>query len=83
VKETRLMMKSLCLVILLGLSMPGCSIFDKNARQERAYHKYVKKSKAARERQRSRMIHQRAEMPSLRSQQPSPVQENVQTSEGQ
>ena len=63
--------------------MPGCSMFDKNARQERAYHKYVKKMKAGRERQRSRIIRQRAEMPSLRSQQPSPVQENVQISEGQ
>lgn len=81
--ETRLMKKSLCLVLLLGLSIPGCSMFNKSARQERAYSRYVKKSKAARDRQRSRTIRQRAEMPSLRNQQPSPVQENVQTSESQ
>jgi hypothetical protein len=71
------MRKSLCLVLLLGLSMPGCSMFDKNARQERAYSKYVKKSKAARERQRSQIIRQRAQISSLRP--PPPVQETVQT----
>jgi hypothetical protein len=76
-------MKSLYLVLLLALGMPGCSMFDKNARQQRAYSKYVKKMKTARERQRSSIIRQRAEMPSLRNQQPSPVRETVQTSEGQ
>jgi hypothetical protein len=76
------MKKSLCLVLLLGLSMPGCSMFDKNARQQRAYSKYVKKSKAAaRERQRSQIIRQRAQIPSLRT--PPPPQENVAISEGQ
>ena len=56
-------------------------MFDKNARRERAYSKYVKKMKTGRERQRSRIIRQRAEIPSLRP--PPPVQENVQTSESQ
>ena len=79
--ETRLMKKTLCLILLLGLSIPGCSMFDKNARRERAYSKYVKKMKTGRERQRSRIIRQRAEIPSLRP--PPPVQENVQTSESQ
>jgi hypothetical protein len=76
-----MMMKWLCLVLLLGLSMPGCSMFDKNARRERAYHKYVKKSKAARDRQRSQIIRQRAQIPSLRTS--PPVQESVETSESQ
>jgi hypothetical protein len=74
-------MKTFCLVLLLGLSTPGCSMFDKNARQERAYRKYVNKSKTARERQRSQIIRQRAQIPSLRT--PPPVQETVQTSESQ
>ena len=67
------MMKSLCLVLLLGLSMPGCSMFDKNARQERAYHKYVKKMKTARERQRSLFPHE------MRAERPYPVRIDVVT----
>lgn len=74
-------MKSLCLVLLLGLSLPGCSMFSKSGRQERAYNKYLKHVKSGRERQRSRVIHQRAEMPSLRS--APPLQQNVETSESQ
>ena len=77
-------MKSLCLVLLLALSAPGCSMFSKSSREARAYSKYVKKQSAVRDRQRSRIIRQRAEMPSLRTQPtPGPVQESVQTSEGQ
>ncbi len=75
-------MKSLCLtlVVVLGLSMPGCSMFTKSGRQDRAYYKQLKQVKNARERRRESMIRQRAEMPSLRnpppSQQDSPPPEN-------
>ena len=75
-------MKSLCLVLLLALSMPACSMFDKGDGQSRAYRKYLKKMKVAREKQRQQ-IRQRAEMPTLRAQQPSPPEVSVQTSESQ
>lgn len=73
-------MKSLCLVLLIALSAPGCS--SRTSREERAYAKYVKKNSLAREHQRTRIIHQRAEMPSIRPT-PGPVQENIQTSQGE
>jgi hypothetical protein len=78
-------MKSLALVLLVALSVPGCSMFSsKQSRQERAYSKYVRKMSSKRDRQRSRIIQQRAEPPALRTQPtPGPVQENVQTSEGE
>jgi hypothetical protein len=69
-------MKSLCLILLLGLSMPGCSMFTKRGRQERAYSKYLKHATTTRARRPARVIQERAEMPSLRSQ---PPQENVQS----
>lgn len=75
-------MKVICLVLFLALSMPGCSMFSKGDRQNRAYRKYVKKMTVSRERQR-RTIRQRAEMPALRNPAPSPVQENIQTSQSQ
>jgi hypothetical protein len=65
-------MKSLCLVLLLGLSMPGCSRFTKSGRMDRAYYKQIKQAKVARER-RSKLIQKRAEMPSLRSPPPLPL----------
>ena len=74
-------MKSLCLVLLLAVSLSGCSMFKKEGRQDRTYTKYLKKMKAQRERdrQRSNEIRQRAEMPTLRS---TPAPEiNIQTSE--
>jgi hypothetical protein len=77
-------MKSLCFILLLALCAPGCSMFSKSSRQDRAYSKYVRKNSLARERQRTRAIRQRAEMPSLRSQPtPGPVEESIKTSEGQ
>jgi hypothetical protein len=75
-------MKSLCLILLLGLSMPGCSMFKKSGQQSRAYTKYLKQAKGSRDKQRH-AIRQRAEMPSLRNPPPSPLQENVRTSEGE
>ena len=76
-------MKSLCLVLLLAVSMPGCSMFSKSDGQSRTYTKYLKKMKAQRERdqRRSNEIRQRAEMPTLRSSPPPEI--SVQTSESE
>ena len=76
-------MKSLSLVLLVALGVPGCSMLTKSGRQERAYSKYVRKMSASRDKQRSKEIRQRAEMPKLR---PAPVSEpveNIQVSESQ
>jgi hypothetical protein len=69
-------MKALCVVLLLGLSMPGCSMFTKSGRMDRAYYKQLKQVRVAREKQRKRMIQKRAEMPALRT--PPPLEQNVQ-----
>ena len=76
-------MKTLCLILLLGLSMPSCSMWKKEGQQTRTYTKYLKKMKKNRERDRKRAneVRQRAEMPVLRSSPPPEV--NVQTSESQ
>ena len=76
------LMKSLCLVLFLGLSMPGCSMFSKGDGQSREYKRYLKKMKLARERERNQ-IRQRAEMPTLRDPTPSAPEVNVQVSESQ
>ncbi|MEY2519459.1 MAG: hypothetical protein QOF24_1218 [Verrucomicrobiota bacterium] len=73
-------MKSLCLVLVLALGIPGCSMFSKSSRQDRAYKNYVRKMQNSRQKQRSKIIHQRADLPTLR---PSPGPETIQTSEGQ
>ena len=49
-------MKPLCLVILLALSVPGCSRFTKTGRMDRAYYKQLKQSKVAREKHRKQLI---------------------------
>jgi hypothetical protein len=72
-------MKSLSLVLLLALTMPGC-MFSKTARMDRAYYKQLKQVKVARAKRRQQLIqHQRAEMPSLRNSTPplqmQPLQE--------
>ena len=72
-------MKTLSLVLLLALGMPGCSMFTERGRMERAYYKQLKQVKAAREKRRKQLIeHQRAEMPSLRNSPPPLEQQNVQ-----
>ena len=72
-------MKTLSLVLLLALGMPGCSMFTKSGRMDRAYYKQLKQVKAAREKRRKQLIeHQRAEMPSLRNSPPPLEQQNVQ-----
>jgi hypothetical protein len=71
-------MKSLSLVLLVALSMPGC-MFSKSARMDRAYYKQVKQVRVAREKRRKQIIqHQRAEMPSLRNSPPPLEMQTVQ-----
>jgi hypothetical protein len=74
--------KWLSLVLLLGLSTPGCSMLTKSGRQERAYSKYVRKMSANRDKQRLQELKQRAEMPKLRPTPSEPV-ENIQVSESE
>ena len=58
-------MKPLCLVILLALSVPGCSRFTKAGRMDRAYYKQLKQVKVAREKRRKNLIRQQsAKVPS-------------------
>ena len=75
-------MKTLCLILFLGLSMPGCSMFSKGDGQSRAYRKYLKKMKVTRERERNK-IRQRAEMPTLRNPPVSPPEVNIQVSQSE
>ncbi|HSV63643.1 MAG TPA: hypothetical protein VLH83_09895 [Chthoniobacterales bacterium] len=71
-------MKSLSLVLLLALCMPGC-MFSKSARMDRAYYKQLKQVRVAREKRREQLIqHQRAEMPSLRNSPPPLEMQTVQ-----
>jgi uncharacterized protein YceK len=73
-------MKSLCLVLLLALSVPGCSTFSKSARAERAYTRYLKQATAAREKRRKQLIqHQRAQMRSMPKTPPPLQQQTVQS----
>ncbi len=69
-------MKYLCLVLLLALSMPSCSRFSKNSRDQRAYSKYIKKSKAARDKESQRVVKQRNKMPKQDT--PPPLERNFQ-----
>ncbi len=43
------------LLLLVAFAVTGCSSFSKNARQQRAYEKYIRKSSVQRERQRTLM----------------------------
>ena len=73
--------KTLSLVLLLALSVPGCSRFPKTGRMDRAYYKQLKMVKAEREKRRKNLIaNQRAQMPSLRDTPPPLPVETVQTS---
>jgi hypothetical protein len=69
-------MKALCLVLLLGLTLPGCSSFSKQSRTERAYYKHLKQAKAAREKQRDRILKEKSRIPSPNA--PPPLPLNVQ-----
>ena len=68
-------MKSLALLVLLALAMPGCS-HNPNARNERAYLKYLKQTNAARGYRPTRVIKQeRAPMPATRPAPTAPPEE--------
>ena len=56
-------MKSLCVVVLIGLAMPGCSMFTKSGRMDRAYYKQLKQVRVAREKQRKQTIKKQAKIP--------------------
>ncbi|MDP9098022.1 MAG: hypothetical protein M3N48_03390 [Verrucomicrobiota bacterium] len=70
-------MKSLCVVLLLGLSIPGCSMFTKSGRMDRAYYKQLKQVRVAREKQRKRVIQKQTRLPS--ADKPPPLEQNVPT----
>jgi hypothetical protein len=70
-------MKSLCVVLLLGLSMPGCSMFTKSGRMDRAYYKQLKQVRVVREKQRKRVIQKQAKMP--KQNELPPLGQDVQT----
>ncbi len=56
-------MKSLCVVLLLALCMPGCSRFTKSGRMDRAYYKQLKQVKVARAKRRKETIQKQAKIP--------------------
>ena len=76
-------MKSLALVLVLAVGMPGCSMMTKSGRQQRAYSKYVRKMSASRDKQRMKEIRQRAAVPKLRPEPVSEPVENIQVTESQ
>ena len=78
-------MRTLCLVLLLALGLPGCSRFTKTGRMDRAYYKQLNQVKKDREKHRKDLIaHQRAEVPSLRDTPPPLEVQTIQsTSESQ
>ncbi|MEO5722410.1 MAG: hypothetical protein ABIR71_13200 [Chthoniobacterales bacterium] len=53
---------ALALVFALALGSSGCS-FSKEGRQQRAYQKYIRKSTAARQKQRSKFRSDKPAMP--------------------
>ena len=70
-------MQALCVVFLLGLSMPGCSTFTKSGRMDRYYYNQLKQARVAREKQRKRMIQKQAKMP--KQNELPPLGQDVQT----
>ena len=77
-------MKSLCLILILAISATtGCSNFSSASRQERAYSKYVKKSKIDREKRQAAFRKEKAKIPEPGSEPSQPQempQEMMQTS---
>jgi hypothetical protein len=72
---------SLFLLILMVSISPACSRFSASGRQERAYAKYIKKSKSDRERRQAKFRKEKAKIPKPgESESESP--EMTQTSEG-
>ena len=78
-------MKSLCFILILAISAtPACSRFSASARQERAYAKYIKKSRVAREKRQAQFRKEKAKIPKPGETEASEPQEmtQTQTSEG-
>jgi cytochrome c biogenesis protein ResB len=73
-------MKPLCVILLLAMSLSGCSRFSKESRVERAYYKSLAKAKVAREKSLKKMARQRSEMRSLRETPPPLQQQTAQSS---
>ncbi len=69
-------MKPISILLTVALALSGCSSFSKQARQQRAYEKYIRKSSVARARQQS---HFRSSVPHLP--QPPEVSEPLESSE--
>ena len=69
-------MKTLCLILMVGLSLSGCSRGPKMSRSERAYYKYLKHSQVARPQRQVRPTEQeKAEMRAMKA--PPPSREEV------
>jgi len=76
-------MKSLCLILFLAISAtPACSRFSASARRERAYTKYIHKSKVAHERRQAQFRKEKARIPKPDETELSEPREMTQTSEG-
>jgi hypothetical protein len=56
-------LKSLAVILVSCLILPGCAYFTKSGRQQLAYEKYVRKCSYTRDRQRSKMKMPRMAMP--------------------
>jgi DNA-binding sugar fermentation-stimulating protein len=65
-------MKSLCLVLLLAIATPSCSMFTQKGRTDRAYDRQMKRAQKARDK-RARMMNKHVTMPSLRNSQTVPT----------
>jgi len=75
-------MKTLCLVLIMGLSLSGCSSGPKMSKSERAYYKYVKRTQVARQNSKLRLTEQqRTEMRSLKAPPPSEPQVTASTAD--
>jgi len=69
-------MKTFCLILMIGLSVSGCSHGQKTSRSERAYYKYIKRAQVVRQQRQLRMTQQdRAAMRSLKA--PPPSREQI------
>jgi hypothetical protein len=73
---------SLLLLILVVSISPACSRFSASGRQERAYAKYIKKSKSDRERRQAQFRKEKAKIPKPGETESSEPREMTQTSEG-
>jgi hypothetical protein len=76
-------MKSLCLILFLAIgATPACSRFTASGRRERAYAKYIHKSKSAQEKRQAKFRKEKAKIPKPGETESSELQETTQTSEG-